>query len=499
MLRTIILSFFLFTSASFISSSSLIDPYEEEYAEIHIFRPKQFQGGAIIFQVQVNDQTVARLSNGSRITYRIYHEGSVDFKLKASQFTSKSVNFGIVKGQDYYIKAGYGDGFGSSLSFLPLTDLQGRSAFNDRSGFYGKKIKLYEEDSSNPVVRDVDFFSSEIKEFEEKEGEKPSLGWISPERDNTKTDISTFSLQMCLQSEADKIDIEVYINEGFIDEKKNIATLDKKCAYTYINNIELVEGKNEIMVKLTDEFGEKVFKRNIHFEERKREYRGLALVIGNANYFSATHLPNPENDAKDMGDALRKLGFEVIQLNNLGHEEMKRAVGNFALKLENYTTGLFFYAGHGIQYNGRNYLIPIDADLKTDNDITKKCVDTGSLLTKMELMGLETSILILDACRNNPFKGLGSGVSDNSLGLTGTDAPAGSIVAFATAPGKTASDGRGGNGLYTSEILKNIYKEDLKVEDMFKRVRINVMNQSDNKQIPWETSSLVKDFYFNPA
>lgn len=496
------LAFLLILASSFIQykASNQTGPLaEDDYAEVHIFRPKQFQGGAIVFQIQVNDETVARLPNGSRMVYRIRSEGSVDFKLKASVFTSKSVNFGIVKGQKYYIKAGYGDGFGSNLSFVPLTEQEGQKAFNDAGNYHNQKVKYYDEDKLRPVAKNVDFFSEQIKEFEQQEGEKPSLGWISPAQQNLKTDIGTFSLQLCLKSEADLVDLKVMLNDQVFDEIEDIKVLDKKCSYTYIKNIELQEGKNELQIEVEDKFGVSTFKRTLLYQTRKREYRGLALVVGNSDYFEATDLPNPKNDARDMGKALDKLGFEVMQFENLSQDEMKKAVGNFLLKLEKYKTAIFYYAGHGIQHDGRNYLIPVDVNLETPGEIAAKCIDTGSLLTKMELMELETSVLILDACRNNPFKGVASGVADISSGLTGTDAPAGSIVAFATAPGKTASDGVGANGLYTQEILKNIYKEDLKVEDLFKRVRINVMNQSNNQQIPWETSSLVKDFYFNPA
>ena len=499
--RTALIAFLFIIASSFQhkdSNHTGILP-ESDYAEVHIFRPKQYQGGAIVFQVQVNDKTIARLSNGSRLVYRIRSEGSVDFKLKASVFTSKSVNFGIVKGQKYYIKAGYGDGFGSNLSFVPLAEKEGQEAFNDGDSYHHQKVKYYDEDKLDPVAKNVDFFSEQIKEFEKPEGEKPSLGWISPARQNLKTDIGTYSIQLCLKSEAELFKLRVILNNETFDEINDIKGLDKKCSYTYIKNVELQEGKNELRIEMEDQFGVSTFKRTIFYQKLKREYRGLALVVGNSNYFKATFLPNPENDARDMGKALDKLGFEVMQFENLSQDEMKKAVGNFLLKLEKYKTAIFYYAGHGIQHDGRNYLIPIDVSLKTPGEISSKCIDTGSLLTKMELMELETSILILDACRSNPFKGVASGVADISSGLTGTDAPAGSIVAFATAPGKTASDGVGANGLYTQEILKNIYKEDLKVEDLFKRVRINVMDQSNNQQIPWETSSLVKDFYFNPA
>ena len=225
-------------------------------------------------------------------------------------------------------------------------------------------------------------------------------------------------------------------------------------------------------------------------------YRGLALVIGNSDYTHATGLDNPKNDAYDMNTALEKLGFEVMKFQNLGAAEMKKVIGNYLLKLEEYKIGVVFYAGHGIQNAGRNYLVPVDVELNQAEDIPATCIDTGGILTKMELMEVETSIIILDACRNNPFKNLQTRQGDSTVGLTGTDAPPGTIVAFATAPGKTASDGFGKNGLYTQEILKHIYKPGLKLEDLFKQVRVSVMKKSNNQQIPWETSSLVKDFYF---
>lgn len=470
----------------------------EEYAEIHVFRPKQYQGGAIVFQVQVNDETVARLSNGSRIIYRVYNEGSIDVRLKASVFTSKAVNFGIVKGEKYYIKAGYTDGFGSKLSFLPLAENEGQKAFNDLDNFHSKKIKVFEEDINNSVVRGLDIFSEEIETFEEVLGEKPSLAWLSPKHTNETTSISTYSLQLCMKSSAEQFKMEVWLNNELLDALSNISVIDKKCSFTYIKNLELSEGKNTISVTIIDKNGEEKFSRSVTYKEKKKEYRGLALVIGNADYLKTEDLMNPINDANEMARAFNKLGFEVLHFENLSQEEMKQALGNFALKLSNYKTGIFYYAGHGLQYNGRNYLVPVDVNISSYDEVVNKCFDTGELLTKMELMELETSILILDACRNNPFKGIISGSGDLSGGLTGTDAPAGSIVAFATAPGKTASDGTGRNGLYTQEILNNIYKENLKVEDLFKRVRVNVMTKSNNRQIPWETSSLIKDFYFNP-
>jgi uncharacterized caspase-like protein len=260
------------------------------------------------------------------------------------------------------------------------------------------------------------------------------------------------------------------LNEKEIDHLNDIKLIDKKCAYNYIRNVDLGEGENTIKIILSDANGSSTFLRKIIYKPKKKSYRGLALLIGNSKYLHTTNLENTINDATAMSEALDALGFEVILAKDLSKEEMKKTLGFYLEKLRDYNTGIFFYAGHGIQYDGKNYMIPIDAKLEANKEIETNCFDTGRLLANMSLMELNTSVMILDACRNNPFKNIGHEVSDINSGLTGTDAPAGSLVAFATAPGKTASDGNDKNGLYTQEILNTIYKQDLKVEELFKRV-----------------------------
>lgn len=470
---------------------------DNEYAEIHLFRPKQFQGGAIVFQAQANNNTIARLSNGSRAIYRVYHEGAIDLKLKASVFTSKTVSFGVVKGQKYYIRAGYGDGFGSKLSFTQMPAHAGEVEFNNVKLYHGKKIKTIDENPDRSAVIDEDVFSESLETFEKRTGKKPTLGWISPIKQNFKTEVGIFSLQLCLKSDAEKVKIKVRFNGEEFEELSDLPISDKKCGYTYITNLNLAPGENNIEVTLSDEFGESKYSRRVRYYENKEiKYRGLALVIGNSDYEHATNLKNPKNDAYDLHIALKKLGFEVQKFHDLSEEEMKKVIGNYLLKLEEYKIGVVFYAGHGIQHEGRNYLIPVNVGLDNPADIAKKCIDTGSILKRMELMEVETSVVMLDACRNNPFGNISTFKGDATNGLTGADAPPGTIVAFATSPGKTASDGSGNNGLYTQEILNHIFKPDLKLEDLFKQVRVSVMKKSRNQQIPWETSSLVEDFYF---
>jgi hypothetical protein len=223
----------------------------------------------------------------------------------------------------------------------------------------------------------------------------------------------------------------------------------------------------------------------------------IALVIGNGNYISST-LANPENDARSMSYALRKLGFDVYNFENLDQNQMKRAIDDFGSKLKGYNVGLFYYAGHGIQSKGNNYLIPIDAELKTEEQVEYDCIRADRVLSLMETSGTKINILILDACRNNPFERSWTR-SGEGRGLLSMNAPKGTLIAYATAPGSTASDGSGNNGLYTSAILESIQIPNLSIIQVFQKVRSIVAQRSQNKQIPWESTSLTGDFYFNAS
>jgi hypothetical protein len=220
----------------------------------------------------------------------------------------------------------------------------------------------------------------------------------------------------------------------------------------------------------------------------------LALVIGNSEYQNAGFLLNPVNDAVDISEALRNTGFEVIEYTNLDLIGMKRAIDQFGLKLLGYDVGLFYYAGHGIQSEGVNYLVPVDATIHTKNDVEYNSVDVGRILAKMEDARSRTNIVILDACRDNPFERSWSRSTKGS-GLAFMNAPSGYLIAYATSPGETASDGGGDNGLYTSAILNHIYEKDINIIQMFQKVRTDVSEVSNETQIPWESTSLKGDFY----
>jgi hypothetical protein len=220
----------------------------------------------------------------------------------------------------------------------------------------------------------------------------------------------------------------------------------------------------------------------------------IALVIGNGAYTKAPPLKNPPNDARDMAATLRTLGFDVTSGINTNQRDMKRLIREFGQKLKTGGSGLFYYAGHGVQSKGRNYLVPVDADIQSEAEVEDSGVDASLVLNYMDDAQNGLNIVILDACRNNPFA---RSFRSASEGLAQVDAPTGTLIAYATAPGRVASDGTGQNGLYTSELLKQMRVPGLSATEMFMRVRAEVMKQTGNKQVPWEASSLVGTFYFS--
>ncbi len=221
--------------------------------------------------------------------------------------------------------------------------------------------------------------------------------------------------------------------------------------------------------------------------------RRTALVIGNGAYREGA-LKNPANDARDMAAALRSLGFDVTLLVDAGNMRMQEAVRDFGLKLRQGGVGLFYFAGHGVQVGGENYLVPVDAAITSESDVRFGCLNAGLVLGKMEDAGNALNVVILDACRNNPFA---RSFRSAEQGLAKMDAPTGSIIAYATAPGSVAADGKGRNGVYTEHLLRNLRTPGLPVTDLFMRVRMGVVTATGKKQVPWEASSLTGYFYFN--
>ncbi|MFT5914668.1 MAG: hypothetical protein ACI81T_001161 [Bacteroidia bacterium] len=279
-----------------------------------------------------------------------------------------------------------------------------------------------------------------------------------------------------------------------------VATVDSDgdfYAYVY-----LTSGNNNISVVATDnkmKVATKAFKLDYKEKEvvnpiAKGEKR-LALVIGNASYSNAGTLKNPVNDARSMKTALEKLGFTVMKYENCSQTTMKRAIDDFGRQLVGYDVGLFFYAGHGLQVDGSNYLVPTDAKIQNEDEVEYDCVRADRIMAKMEGAETKTNLVVLDACRNNPFERSWNR-SGGGKGLAFMNAPVGSLIAYATSPGNTASDGSGSNGLYTESLLSELDKPNVNIMEMFQKVRGKVIEKSGGKQVPWESTSLRGNFYF---
>jgi hypothetical protein len=220
----------------------------------------------------------------------------------------------------------------------------------------------------------------------------------------------------------------------------------------------------------------------------------IALVIGNSAYSSGP-LKNPVNDAADMATMLKKLGFTVTLKKNAGLQEMEEAIEDFGNRLKKGGVGLFYYAGHGIQVYSSNYLIPVGAKIDKESDVKYRAVDAGRILDEMANANNGLNIVILDACRDNPFS-RSFRSSSRGLSIIST-APRGTLITYSTSPGNVAADGKGRNSPYTESLLKHMATPDLPIEHVFKKVRQELNTKTNGKQIPWELSSLSGDFFFN--
>jgi hypothetical protein len=221
----------------------------------------------------------------------------------------------------------------------------------------------------------------------------------------------------------------------------------------------------------------------------------VALLIGN-NAYPSSPLRNAVNDSRDLGAALRELGFKTIVKENTSRAEMIGALQEFGKALDGADAALFFYAGHAMQFKDRNYLVPIDAVMGSEDDVTFFSVEVSQVFDRMERARTRFNFVILDACRDNPFRDT---FKVSASGLAQMSGPSGTLIAYATAPGMTAQDGFGRNGVYTGHILQNIKVPDMPVEVLFRKVREGVERDTKRLQTPWELSSIKGDFVFNPT
>jgi len=232
--------------------------------------------------------------------------------------------------------------------------------------------------------------------------------------------------------------------------------------------------------------------------------RRVALIVGNAAYEHTNPLKNPTNDARDLAETLKALDFDVLLGTDLDDQAFRRLARDFAVKSEDADVALFFYAGHGIQVNGRNFLLPVNAALKREIDLEFETLPLELVMSHME-RGERTNIVLLDACRNNPLvddlaRSMGTRSATVGRGLARVETGVGTYVGFSTQPGNVALDGEGSNSPFAAALIEHVATPGLDIETLMRQVREDVISRTKGRQVPWGNSSLVgKGFVFKTA
>lgn len=330
-----------------------------------------------------------------------------------------------------------------------------------------------------------------------------AITWQYPLSNNTTTSTASLELKACVET-AETIKEYTLLQNG---QRLSISRglMPRKaddCLNVFNQTVMLKNGENTFQLVAQTAKGEvksSVF--NIIFDKNSRPTepiatetkieKRIALVIGNADYTEGSKLKNPVNDANLITQTLKSLGFRVMQFNNLKKTDFERAIRDFSTALADYNVALFYYAGHGVQVDGENYLLPVDAKLQDKRDVRFEAVKVRFAIEEFENHPDNVNIVILDACRNNPFRSWARGGSEGfkPMNIGGT------LVAFATAPDATASDGTGSNGLYTEELAKQMLINQ-PLEAVFRETRRAVLSRSSRTQNPQEWSQLTQSFYF---
>ena len=339
---------------------------------------------------------------------------------------------------------------------------------------------------------------------------RATLTWISSP---TTTTNKKYTLKAGIKSKSTIENVVVKLN-GQAD--RGIKTVSADGYDMVINrDFTLAQGTNTIQVSVTNEGGTATFERSVTYtpasdnsakpaanstKKVNTNERRVAFVVGNSNYSDTNmQLANPTNDATDLAAKLANLGFVVVRSLNQTKQGLESAAQLFSEKAKKADVALFFYAGHGIQYQGDNYLVPIDAKLPSEEYVKYNCTNANLILDLMEKAGCKMKIVILDACRNNPFaRSWHRGVGNGGLGIM--NAPKGTFIAFSTAPGDVALDGNTGqrNSPYTAALLQTLNKKGLSITDFFQEVLERVATSTNEKQTPWTSNSFRGKFVFNP-
>lgn len=358
---------------------------------------------------------------------------------------------------------------------------------------YTFKIKVRDVSRDYDVLAVSDSYSFKITNSQNN-GEKPTIEWLAA-YESTST---SFLVSAGIRSKSEITQSSVTVNGTAY---RGMKTVKNDGYQMHLNeNVTLREGTNNIVVSATNSSGTTTRTFQVKCTPPSHDIvandKRVALVIGNAAYPNDP-LSNPVNDAIDISASLRRLGFDVVTLTNCTKRQMDEAISDLGRRSSANTVSLFYYAGHGIQKDGRNFLIPVDAVMYGASDIEYACTDVNRVLDNLEDSGCLMNIIVLDACRNNPFErswNRGAG----SRGLSTPNAPRGTVIAYATAPGDVALDGKGRNSPYTEAFLQALQTPGLGIYDFLQEVQERVEEKTNQSQTPWFAGSFKGKFYFNP-
>lgn len=351
------------------------------------------------------------------------------------------------------------------------------------------------------VNREYDVIGSSEKQYftytaiDDEQKEAPTIEWLSDYSSST----SVFVVKVGVKSKCEVTSTSVIVNG---DEYKGMqAVQGNGYALTINKTVSLREGSNTIVVSATNAGGTTTRQYAVTYNKSSpiviQTDNREALVIGNASY-SNNPLLNPANDARDVSASLARLGFNVRTVVNGTRREIEEAIVDLGKRAKAGGVALFYYSGHGIQNNGHNYLIPIGANLSSAADLEYECTDVNRVLSHMEESGCKMNIVVLDACRDNPFAKSWTR-STSSSGLSSINAPTGTFIAYATAPGSVAIDGIGKHSPFTEAFLNTLEEPGLALFDFFQQIQQSVQQQTGGQQVPWMASSFLGKFYFNPG
>lgn len=390
------------------------------------------------------------------------------------------------------------------------TDIKTRQFAQDRIGYiyhYGLGVpidiaeakrwyKLSADEGNDYAIKMLEKLGGYTKPEPNPNVNFAKLTWLSP---TTETLQKSYSLKIGVNSPSKIEDITIYVN-GEVYRGIN-AVVDDGYTSKIEKVLSLGEGNNLIKASVKNAAGLSSIEKTIIVKSndvQPANNRRLALIIGNSNYKNDNKLTNPVNDATDMANKLEKLGFDVVKALDQTKQGMEKVMASFGQMAANYDVSLFYYAGHGVRFDGVNYLVPIDADLPDETSIKYNCTNANLVLDYMEKANCKMKIVILDACRNNPFERSWHRGMDGG-GLSIMSAPVGTFIAFSTAPGNVASDGAIGqrNSPYTSALLEMLEKPNVSLTDFFQEVLEKVAQKTNDKQIPWTSNSFRGKFYFN--